>query len=99
GNLSSTEAAQITRVLPISIKADPSALGRKPGVMRTGRSSSATRSSVRTKLIVFYFSLPSGRESGRGRKCEPTRPSYFFQLPSQSLSPALSQRERESDGS
>ena len=33
GSFSSTEAAQITRVLPISISAEPSAFARKPGVI------------------------------------------------------------------
>ena len=51
GTPGSTVAAQTTRVFPISISAEPSALARKPGVMRTGRNSSAARLSVRIKVI------------------------------------------------
>jgi hypothetical protein len=52
GTRSSSEAEQTTRVLPIAISTEPSAYGRKPGVMHTGRSSSEARPSVRAKLIV-----------------------------------------------
>ena len=38
GTLSSTEAVQITRVLPTSMRAEPSAVEMKSGVMLTGRS-------------------------------------------------------------
>src|SRR5439155_14065796 len=41
----------MTRVLPISIRAEPSAFARKPGTILTGRNSSAARLSVRVKFI------------------------------------------------
>src|SRR5438094_930729 len=47
GTLSCTVAVHTTRVAPISISADPSAGGRKPGVSLTGRSSPARRPSAR----------------------------------------------------
>src|SRR5262249_24113918 len=41
GTTSSTLAVQITRVLPTSIRTEPSACDMKPGVIRTGRISPA----------------------------------------------------------
>src|SRR5688572_2059958 len=52
GTRSSSDAEQTTRVFPISIRTEPSAYGRKPGVMHTRRNSSGARPSVRAKLIV-----------------------------------------------
>jgi len=48
----------MTRVLPISINAEPSAFGRKPGVIFTARSSSGARLSVRLK-VIFGTRLPA----------------------------------------
>ena len=45
GTVSSTVAVQITRVCPISIKADPSACAMNPGVIRTDRNWLAGRPS------------------------------------------------------
>ena len=42
--MSLTEAVQITRVLPIEISAEPSALATKPGSIVTGRMSAGARS-------------------------------------------------------
>ena len=47
GTASSTEAVQITRVFPISISAEPSAVEMKSGTMLTGRICSAVRLSLR----------------------------------------------------
>src|SRR5437868_3309686 len=62
GNLSSTDAAQITRVLPISISADPSAFARKFGVILTARNSSAARLSVRLKVMRFVSADSEGSQ-------------------------------------
>src|SRR5258708_38606087 len=51
GTVSSTEAVQITRVLPASISAEPSADEMKSGVMLTGRICSGARLSLR-KIIA-----------------------------------------------
>src|SRR5208283_3565860 len=50
GTDSSTDAVQMTRVLPISINADPSAVEMKSGIMLTGRICSGVRLSLR-KII------------------------------------------------
>ena len=47
GTDSSTEAVQITRVLPSSISAEPSAVEMKSGIMLTGRICSGVRLSLR----------------------------------------------------
>jgi hypothetical protein len=47
GTLSSIEAVQMTRVLPTSINADPSAVVMNSGVIFTGRSWSGARLSDR----------------------------------------------------
>src|SRR5258708_4760907 len=51
GTVSSTEAVQITRVLPTSMRAEPSAVEMKSGVMVTGRIWSGARLSLR-KIIA-----------------------------------------------
>jgi hypothetical protein len=43
----------MTRVLPISISAEPSALARKFGVILTARNSSTARLSVRVKVMIL----------------------------------------------
>src|SRR5712664_1304559 len=50
GTVSSTDAVQMTRVLPISISAEPSAVEMKSGTMLTGRICSGVRLSLR-KII------------------------------------------------
>src|ERR1039458_9666026 len=50
GTVSSTDAVQMTRVLPISISAEPSAVEMKSGMMLTGRICSGARLSLR-KII------------------------------------------------
>ena len=50
GTSSSTVAVQMTRVPPISIRAEPVAVRMKPGVIVTGRSSAAARPSLRASL-------------------------------------------------
>src|SRR5678816_4235035 len=47
GTRSSTLAVQITRVRPTSMRTDPSAWARKPGVIVVGRRSAGERPSVR----------------------------------------------------
>ena len=47
GHAATSDAVQITRVPPIEISADPSALRTKPGSISTGRSSSRARPSWR----------------------------------------------------
>jgi hypothetical protein len=47
GTVSSIEAVQMTRVLPTSINADPSAVVMKSGIIFTGRSWSGERLSDR----------------------------------------------------
>src|SRR5580700_11749542 len=50
GTVSSTDAVQMTRVFPISISAEPSAVEMKSGTMLTGRICSGVRLSLR-KII------------------------------------------------
>ena len=54
GTVSSMEAVQITRVLPISISAEPSAVGIKSGTMFTGRIWSGERLSERKKVSLVF---------------------------------------------
>src|SRR5438128_8168317 len=55
GTLSSTLAAQMTRVLPVSISTEPSACIRKFGVIVVGRSCCADRSSDRISGIYGFI--------------------------------------------
>ena len=59
GTLSSTLTEQITRVLPSSIRAEPSAKLRNPGVIFTGRSASQLRPSAR----LTQYTLPKDANS------------------------------------
>src|ERR1035438_5132260 len=60
GTDSSTDAVQMTRVLPISIKAEPSAVEMKSGMMLTGRIWSGARLSLRKIIgeILTVWGLP-----------------------------------------
>src|SRR5690242_9040061 len=53
GTRSSMLAVQMTRVRPTSMSTDPSACGRKPGVIVVGRSSEVERPSVRVMNHPF----------------------------------------------
>ena len=57
GTDSSMEAVQITRVLPISISAEPSAVEMKSGMMLTGRTCSGVRLSERKKMSLLFFNV------------------------------------------
>src|SRR5215813_8355375 len=57
GTVSSIEAVQITRVFPTSIRADPSAVETKSGVMFTGRICSAARLSERKIMFLLFFNV------------------------------------------
>jgi hypothetical protein len=53
GTVSSIDAVQMTRVLPISISTDPSAVEMNSGVMVTGRSCSGERLSDRKNMQKY----------------------------------------------
>ncbi len=57
GTVSSIEAVQITRVLPISISAEPSAVEINSGTMLTGRICSGVRLSERKKVSLLFFNV------------------------------------------
>src|SRR5262249_801238 len=57
GTLSSIDAVQITRVLPISISAEPSAVEMNSGVMLTGRICSGVRLSERKNVSLLFFNV------------------------------------------
>src|SRR5680860_1502290 len=66
----STEAVQITRVVPAEIRAEPSAVSTKPGSIRIGRSSWSARSWLREALIVAAVSqIPSPARCRRNARC------------------------------
>src|ERR1700753_4343910 len=55
GTVSSIDAVQITRVLPTSISAEPSAVEMNSGMMFTGRICSGERLSERKKVSLLLF--------------------------------------------
>ena len=57
GTDSSTEAVQITRVLPTSINAEPSAMAMKLGTILTGRIWSGARLSERNTRSLLFFNV------------------------------------------
>jgi hypothetical protein len=57
GTLSSMDAVHITRVLPTSIRAEPSAVEINSGMMLTGRICSGIRLSERKKMSLLFFNV------------------------------------------
>src|SRR6185437_2599395 len=78
GTLSSIDAVQITRVLPISISAEPSAVEIKSGTMFTGRICSGTRLSERKNLSLLFFNVYQLNLLNRTAQKFTSEPSKFF---------------------
>ena len=57
GTDSSIDAVHMTRVLPTSISAEPSAVEMNSGVMLTGRICSGARLSERKKVSLLFFNV------------------------------------------
>ena len=86
GTRSSIEAAQMTRVLPTSIRTEPSACSWKCGVMRVRRRSPGDRESARGMGWNRFLTMPGGRMSARlagsGRRRSTCPASVSTSLPS-----------------
>src|SRR5215472_6423684 len=77
GTVSSIEAVQITRVLPTSISAEPSAVEMKSGTMLTGRSWSGSRLSMR-KTMSLFFNVDQLDVVNRMAQKRSSEPAEFF---------------------
>src|SRR6516225_11171766 len=77
--VSSTEAVQITRVLPTSIRHEPSAVETNSGTMLTGRNCSGARLSERkTTSLLLFFNVDQLDVFDWVTQERPSEPAEFF---------------------
>ena len=81
GTLSSMEAVQITRVLPTSISAEPSAVEINSGIMFTGRICSGARLSERKNMSLLFFNVYQlNLLYGTAQEFASETPEFFYRI-------------------
>jgi len=78
GTVSSIDAVQITRVLPTSMSAEPSAVEMKSGTMLTGRIWSGARLSERKTASLLFFNVNQFNAFNRAAQELLSQPAEFL---------------------